>query len=60
VKNSDGSWDVYFGPEAPKGFEKNWVPTNKGEGWFPLFRFYGPTIAFFDKTWSLSDIEKVK
>lgn len=60
VKNSDGSWDVYFGPEAPKGFEKNWVQTNKGEGWFPMFRFYAPTKAFFDKTWALGDLEKVK
>jgi hypothetical protein len=60
VKNSDGSWDVYVGPEAPKGFEKNWIQTNKGSGWFPMFRFYAPTQAFFDKSWTLPDFEKVK
>ncbi len=24
---------------------------------FPIFCFYGPTEAFFDKTWALNDIE---
>ena len=57
-KNTDGSVDIYFGPKAPKGFENNWIQTNAGKGWFPLFRFYGPTEAFFDKSWKLSDIEK--
>jgi len=23
---SSGSYDVYFGPKAPKGFENNWRP----------------------------------
>jgi hypothetical protein len=59
VTNDDGSMDVYFGPEAPEGLESNWVQTNPGEGWFPIFRFYGPTDAFFDKSWKLSDIEKI-
>jgi hypothetical protein len=26
--NADGSVDVYFGPKAPPGKEKNWVPTS--------------------------------
>ena len=60
VKNADGSWDLYVGPEAPKGFEKNWVQTNPNKGWFPMFRFYGPTQAFFDKSWVLPDFEKMK
>ena len=59
VTNNDGSMDVYFGPEAPEGYEGNWVQTNPGEGWFPIFRFYGPTDAFFDKSWKLGDIERV-
>ncbi len=25
-----------------------------------LFRLYGPKQAFFDQTWKLNDIEKVK
>ena len=60
MKNADGSVDVYFGPTEPKGFEKNWVQTVPGKGWFPYFRFYDPTEAFFDKSWSLPDIDKVK
>jgi hypothetical protein len=32
VKNSDGSVDVYFGPEAPEGKEANWVQTVPGQG----------------------------
>ena len=60
VKNSDGSVDVYFGPKAPQGKESNWVQTNPGKGWFTYFRFYGPTEAFFDKSWQLNDFEKLE
>lgn len=57
--NADGSIDVYFGPAAPPGEETNWVQTVPGKGWFAYFRFYGPTERFFDKTWSLPDLEKM-
>jgi hypothetical protein len=57
VKNDDGSVDVYFGPTAPAGMEKNWIPTLPGKAWFPLFRLYGPTEGYFDKSWPLPDIE---
>jgi hypothetical protein len=60
TKNADGSVDLYFGPVAPKGFEKNWIPTLAGKAWFPYFRLYGPTEAFFDRSWKLPDIVKVK
>ena len=50
-QNADGSFDVYFGPEAPKGKESNWVQTVPGMGWHMLFRLYGPEQAWFDKTW---------
>ena len=60
VKNADGSVDLYFGLSAPKGFEKNWIPTLAGKAWFPYVRLYGPTEAFFDRGWKLPDIEKVK
>jgi hypothetical protein len=59
-KNDDGSVDVYFGPTAPAGFEKNWIPTIPGRAWFTYFRLYGPLEAYFDKSWPLPDIEKVK
>lgn len=58
--NADGSVDIYYGPKPVKGHEQNWVQTNPGEGWFTYFRFYAPTEAFFDKSWTLGDIEKVK
>jgi hypothetical protein len=48
VKNADGSVDLYVGPKAPAGFEKNWVPTVPGKAWFGYFRFYVPTEAHFD------------
>jgi hypothetical protein len=59
-KNKDGSVDLYFGPKAPKGHESNSIKTNKGENWFAYFRLYAPTKTYFDKTWKISDIQKVK
>lgn len=60
IKNADGSADIYMGPKAPAGFEKNWIPTVPGRGWFTLFRFYAPTEAYFDHSWALPNIEQVK
>lgn len=59
VKNEDGSVDIFFGPEATKGHEANWIPTGEGENWFVIFRLYGPQPQLFDKTWKLPDIEAV-
>jgi hypothetical protein len=59
-KNPDGSVDLYFGPAAPVGLEKNWVPTLAGKAWFPYFRLYGPTAAHFDRSWKLPNVEKVR
>jgi hypothetical protein len=42
VKNADGSVDIYVGPKAPAGFEKNWIPSVPGKAWFPYFRLYAP------------------
>jgi hypothetical protein len=60
VKNADGSVDIYFGPTAPKGFEKNWIPTVPGRSWYAYLRLYGPLEAYFDHSWPLTDIETVK
>ena len=49
--NADGSYDIYFGPEAPKGKKSNRIPT--GEDFFLLFRLYGPGSNGFYKTWML-------
>jgi hypothetical protein len=59
VANADGSVDIYFGPQAPNGKEKNWIKTVPGKGWFPYLRFYSPTEAFFNQTWKPGDILKV-
>lgn len=58
-KNADGSVDIYVGPKAPQGQEANWIPTAPGKPWFSLFRFYGPDKPLFDKTWQLTDYEKI-
>ncbi|MBU2571737.1 MAG: DUF1254 domain-containing protein [Gammaproteobacteria bacterium] len=61
VKNADGSVNLYFGPgEAPKGMENNFVKTNDGEGFFVYLRLYAPTEPYFERSWKLSDIEKIK
>jgi hypothetical protein len=31
-----------------------------GKGFFPMFRFYSPTEAYFDKSWQLPDVVEVK
>ncbi|HZM26888.1 MAG TPA: DUF1214 domain-containing protein, partial [Gemmatimonadales bacterium] len=56
-KNPDGSVDIYCGPQAPIGNEKNWIPTVPGRSWFAYFRFYNPTQAYFDRSWPLADFE---
>ena len=58
--NADGSIDLYFGPKAPAGKEKNWIETIPGKGWTGIFRLYGPLEPFFEQTWRLNDIELVK
>ena len=58
VTNADGSVDVFFGPQKPAG-ATNWIKTNPGRGWFPYFRFYAPSEAYFDKSWQLDDIERM-
>jgi hypothetical protein len=57
-QNADGSVDVFFGPTAPSGKEANWVQTVPDKFWFPYFRLYAPTQAYFDRSWPLPDIEK--
>ena len=60
IKNDDGSYDIFFGPKAPKGQENNWVQTVPGKGWNMLFRVYGPLEPWFNKTWRPGDVELVK
>jgi hypothetical protein len=58
--NSDGSIDVYFGPNAPAGKENNWVQTVPGKGYNVVLRMYGALEPWFDKTWRPGEIELVQ
>lgn len=60
IQNADSSYDLYFGPIAPAGKEKNWVQTLPGKHWFVYLRLYGPTEAYFDKSWVMGDLIKTK
>jgi len=59
-KNKDGSVDIYVGPDKPKSGTANWIPTVPGKAWFAYFRFYSPTKPYFDRSWVLPDVEKLK
>jgi hypothetical protein len=58
-KNADGSVDIYFGPTAPAGKDANWAPTDPARKFELMFRAYAPTKALFEKSWVLSDVEKI-
>jgi hypothetical protein len=59
-QNDDGSYDIYFAPKAPEGFENNWLETIPGKSWFTILRIYGPLEPWIEKTWRPSEIELVK
>ena len=58
--NEDGSYTVWFGPEAPEGQEDNWVQTLPNKGFCVLVRLYGPLEPWFDKSWKPGDFELVE
>ena len=58
--NADGSYDVYFAPEAPEGKEGNWLLTVPGKSWFTILRMYGPLEPWIDKSWRPGEIELVQ
>jgi hypothetical protein len=58
--NEDGSFDIYFGPKAPKGYENNWLETVPGKSWFVALRLYGPLEPWIEKKWRPSEIELVE
>ncbi len=58
-QNSDGTFDIYFGPKAPLGQENNWVQTVPNKSWNTILRLYGPLEPFYDKTWIPGDLELV-
>ncbi len=56
-KNTDGSVDIFLGPQALAGQDSNWIPTDPKRQFELMFRAYGPTPAFFQKQWVLPDVE---
>lgn len=58
--NADGSFDIYFAPEAPVGKESNWLQTVPGKSWFTILRMYGPLEPWISQTWRPGKIEVVQ
>lgn len=50
-QNENGSFDLFFSPNAPVGFENNWLQTIPGKSWFVILRVYGPLKPWIEKTW---------
>ena len=59
-KNKDGSIDIYFVPEPRKGWEKNWTQTNAGQSFFVYLRLYGPEQAYFNQSFEMNKIQRIK
>ena len=60
LTNSDGSVDLYFGPDEPSGKKQNWIPTEPGRAFFAMLRFYSPGQTLLDRSWILPNIEKAE
>jgi hypothetical protein len=58
--NEDGSVDIFFGPAAPEGRERNWIKTLPNQCWSILCSLYGPLESYFDKSWRPDDFVKVE
>jgi hypothetical protein len=55
----DASLALYFRPEAPIGFENQWIQTIPEKTWFAYLRVYGPEASAFDGSWKPGDFERV-
>ena len=49
------SLDLWLGPQAPEGREKNWLATPPGRGYFAILRLYGPVAEALNRTWKPGD-----
>lgn len=57
---ADGSFTVWFGPQAPEGHETNWVQTTPDKGYNLALRLYGPLEPWFNQSWKPGDPELVE
>ena len=55
-QNEDGSYDVYFAPTAPEGYENNWLQTIPGKSFSVILRVYGPLKSWIEKTWMPGEV----
>jgi len=60
VANPNGSYTIWFGPEAPEDKKGNWVQTMPGKSYFVFLRLYGPLEPWFNKAWKPGDFVPVK
>ncbi|MEY8099680.1 DUF1214 domain-containing protein [Falsihalocynthiibacter sp. S25ZX9] len=60
AQNADGSYDIWFAPDAPEGKEGNWLQTIPGKSWFAILRMYGPLEPWINQTWRPGEIKAVK
>lgn len=58
-RSKDGSVDIIFSPNKPKGMEKNWIQTNPGQGYFLYFRIYSPEKEYYS-SFIMDDVEHIK
>ena len=54
--NRDGSLDIYYAPEAPPGYQNNWIQTIPGKSWFSILRMYSPLEEWIDQSWRPSEV----
>ena len=59
-QNEDGSFDLYLSPNAPEGYENNWLQTIPGKSWFVILRVYGPLTPWIEKTWKPGEVTLIK
>lgn len=60
VQNKDGSFDLYFAPTAPEGFENNWLQTIPEKSWFIILRVYGPLEPWIEKSWIPGEVALIE
>lgn len=58
-RNRDGTVDLFFGPNPPRGWVNNAILTNPSRRFEAMARFYGPERSLFDHSWVLPNIERI-
>ena len=59
-QNEDGSFDVFFSPNAPAGMENNWLQTIPGKSLLVILRVYGPLKPWIEKTWRPGEVMPIE